>query len=180
MEKLSFREFQRLVKTDMKRYKKQFVYSVIMIPGFKYSFHHRLCYYLAQYKVLFPFFLIEYLYFRHLTFRFGIECQRNSLLPEGFCVALFGGIVFYPKSCGKNVLLRPGVIVGTAAGYGQDDGPIIGDNVKFGVHSCVLGGVRIGDNVIIAANAVVVKDVPSNCVVAGVPAKVVKTINNRY
>ena len=39
------------------------------------------------------------------------------------------------------------------------------------------GGVEVGDNVIIAANAVVLKDVPANCVVAGVPAKVVKHIN---
>ena len=37
-----------------------------------------------------------------------------------------------------------------------------------------LGGVIIGDNVTIAPNAVVVKDVPDNCIVAGVPAKIIK------
>lgn len=39
------------------------------------------------------------------------------------------------------------------------------------------GGVKIGDNVVVAAGAVVVKDVPANCVVAGVPAKVVRYLN---
>ena len=51
---------------------------------------------------------------------------------------------------------------------------VIGKNVWIGDKAAVLSGVHIGDNVVIAANAVVTKDIPSNCVVAGVPAKVVK------
>lgn len=54
--------------------------------------------------------------------------------------------------------------------------PIIGNNVKLGVNVTVIGGVKIGDNVIVGAGSVVVKDVPSNCVVAGNPAKVIKEI----
>ena len=53
---------------------------------------------------------------------------------------------------------------------------VIGKNVWIGDKVAVLSGVHVGDNVIIAANAVVTKDIPSNCVVAGVPAKVVKQI----
>lgn len=53
---------------------------------------------------------------------------------------------------------------------------VIGNNVWIGDKVTILGGVHIGDNVIIAANAVVTKDVLSNSVVAGVPAKVIKTI----
>ena len=64
-------------------------------------------------------------------------------LPEGFCIAHFGGIVFFPKSCGRNCFIRPGVVVGTASGYGTDESPVIGNNVKFGVHSCVLGGESV-------------------------------------
>lgn len=52
----------------------------------------------------------------------------------------------------------------------------IGDNVWIGDKSTILGGVTIGNNVIIAANAVVTRDVPCNCVVAGIPAKIVKQI----
>ena len=54
---------------------------------------------------------------------------------------------------------------------------VIGENVWLGDKVTVLAGVHIGDNVIVAANAVVTKNVPSNCVIAGVPAKIVKTIS---
>lgn len=53
---------------------------------------------------------------------------------------------------------------------------VIGNNVWIGDKATVLAGVHIGDNVIVAANAVVLSDVPSNSIVAGVPAKVVKQL----
>lgn len=55
----------------------------------------------------------------------------------------------------------------------------IGNKVWIGDKVCILPGVTIGDGAIIAANAVVSKDVPAHCVVAGVPAKIVKTIKNK-
>lgn len=54
--------------------------------------------------------------------------------------------------------------------------PVIGDNCKIGAGAKILGGVVVGDNVFIGANAVVTHDVPSNCVVGGVPAKIIKRI----
>lgn len=53
---------------------------------------------------------------------------------------------------------------------------IIGKNVWLGDKVVVLANVHIGDNVIVAANSVVTKDVPSNCVIAGIPARVIKEI----
>lgn len=53
---------------------------------------------------------------------------------------------------------------------------IIGDNVYIGTNATILPGVKIGSNVVIGACSVVTKDVPSNTVVAGNPAKVIKTI----
>tara|TARA_R110001599_G_scaffold353459_1_gene592418 strand:- start:115692 stop:116414 length:723 start_codon:yes stop_codon:yes gene_type:complete len=55
---------------------------------------------------------------------------------------------------------------------------IIGDNVWLGDHSTVLKGVTIGENSVVAARAVVIKDVPANVVVAGNPAKVVKELDS--
>ena len=52
----------------------------------------------------------------------------------------------------------------------------IGDNVWIGYRAMVLKGVTIGDNAVIAAGAIVTKDVPSNSVAAGVPARIIKTI----
>lgn len=54
----------------------------------------------------------------------------------------------------------------------------IGENVWIGENACILSGVHIGKGCIIAANAVVTKDVPSFSLVAGVPAKVIKSIKN--
>ena len=51
---------------------------------------------------------------------------------------------------------------------------VVGDNVYISTGVTILGPVTIGNNVTIGAGAVVVKDIPDNCVVAGVPAKIVK------
>ncbi len=56
--------------------------------------------------------------------------------------------------------------------------PVIGNNVTIGCHACIIGGVKVGDNVIIGAGSVVVKDVPDNCVVAGNPARIIKHLDN--
>lgn len=50
----------------------------------------------------------------------------------------------------------------------------IGNNVKVHAGAKVIGGITIGDNVVIGANAVVVKDVPSNCTVVGIPAYIIR------
>ena len=52
----------------------------------------------------------------------------------------------------------------------------IGNNVWIGDKATILGGVTIGDNVIVGANSVVTRDVPNNCVVAGIPATIIKEL----
>lgn len=54
----------------------------------------------------------------------------------------------------------------------------VGSNVFFGNNAIILPGVTIGDNVIVAAGAVVTKDIPSNSVAAGVPARVIKSLSD--
>lgn len=53
---------------------------------------------------------------------------------------------------------------------------VIGENVWIGDKVTILGGVNVGNNVIIAANSVVTKSIPDNCVAAGNPAKIIKSI----
>lgn len=73
---------------------------------------------------------------------------------------------------GNNCSLNTGVIVGNNGG--QDKRAIIGDNVSLTIGSKVIGRVTIGDNVVVAPNSVVVKDVPPNAVVSGIPAVIIK------
>ena len=61
-------------------------------------------------------------------------------------------------------------------GYERDAGIEIGDHVWIGMHCCILKGVRIGRGSIVAAGSVVVRDVPENCLAAGVPARVVREL----
>ena len=56
--------------------------------------------------------------------------------------------------------------------------PYIGDNVSIKARAKIIGDVTIGNDVIVGANAVVVKDVPDHSIVAGVPARVIKTRNS--
>ena len=73
---------------------------------------------------------------------------------------------------GSNCTLQPGVVIGQ--NRSEQNVPVIGDNVYFGPGAKVFGRVRVGNNVVIAPNSVVVKDVPDNRVVSGIPAKSIK------
>ncbi len=56
----------------------------------------------------------------------------------------------------------------------------IGNNVFIGMHTTILKGTNIGDNVIIGANSLVNKDIPSNCVAAGNPIKIIMPLDTYY
>ena len=73
---------------------------------------------------------------------------------------------------GENCWINPGVTIGYKTG--EDGMPNIGNYVYIGAGARILGSITIGDNVVIGANAVVTKNVPSNCTIAGVPARIVK------
>ena len=80
------------------------------------------------------------------------------------------------KSIGKNFSCRHLTTIGNKRDGDNENRPVIGDNVTLGVNVTIIGPVTIGNNVIVGAGSVVVKDVPANCVVAGNPAKIIKTI----
>ncbi len=83
------------------------------------------------------------------------------------CLSMVG-----PSEAGKNLRVGPGAVIGR---MGMDF-PVIGDNVYIAANATVIGGVHIGNNVIVGAGSVVVKDIPDNSVVVGNPARVVRSI----
>lgn len=78
--------------------------------------------------------------------------------------------IIHASRIGRNFTIFQNVTVG----YSNGGKPQIGDNVTIYSGAVVIGPIKIGDNVEIGANAVVTKDVPSNVVVAGVPAVIIK------
>ena len=74
---------------------------------------------------------------------------------------------------GKNCNIANGVTIGQTNRGPRKGYPTVGDNVFIGPGAKILGGVRVGNNVTIGANCVVVKDVPDNAVVAAAPGEVI-------
>lgn len=87
-------------------------------------------------------------------------------------VAGGGGCFLNAKKIGNYCGFNSGVLLGN---NGREDAvPIIGDHVSFGPGAKAIGAITIGDNVFIAANSVVTKDLESDSIYGGVPAKLIK------
>lgn len=105
----------------------------------------------------------------------GISIPINVVGP-GLYIAHKGGIIINCKSMGNHCVVSSGVVCGNKNTY--DSIPVIGNNVELTLGCKVIGKVEIGDNCIVAPNSVVVKSIPANTVVSGVPAVVIKTITD--
>ena len=106
----------------------------------------------------------------------GIEIHPGATIGKNFFIDHGAGVVIGETAeIGDNCTLYQGVTLG---GTGKDTGkrhPTLGNNVMVGCGAKVLGPFKIGDNSKIAANAVVLKEVPCDSTAVGIPAKVVKT-----
>lgn len=109
----------------------------------------------------------------------NIKVGKNVFINSGCCFQDQGGV-----EIGDNVLIGQQVVIATInhdllpeKRSSMFPAPVkIGKDVWIGAHVTILPGVTIGRGAVVAAGAVVTKDVPENTVVAGVPAKIIKTI----
>jgi serine O-acetyltransferase len=119
-----------------------------------------------------PFSLVYHVLDKLIQILAGIELPSEVELGHNFVIDHFGGIIIsgYARF-GDNCRIRNGVVVGLRR-IEDNRAPVIGNNVDIGAGAKLLGPIRIGDNVLIGANAVVLCDVPSNSIAVGVPAEV--------
>ena len=107
--------------------------------------------------------------------RTGIEIHPGAKIGKGFFIDHGHGVVIGETAeIGDNVTLYQGVTLG---GTGKEQGkrhPTLGDNVMVSAGAKVLGSFKIGENSKIGAGSVVLKEVPANCTVVGVPGRIVK------
>jgi len=104
----------------------------------------------------------------------GCVIGAGAKFDQGFVIMHPVGVVINSKvSGGKNIVIESGVVIGDEKGKA----PCLGNNIFIGAGAKIIGGVTIGDNVKIGANAVVVKDLPSNVTAVGIPAKVINRGN---
>ena len=144
---------------------------ILLYPGFHILVYHRVAHWLFEHK---HFFLARWVSQRgrHKT---GIEIHPGAKI--GKCLFIdhgMGIVIGETAEVGDDCLIYHGVTLG---GTGKDQGkrhPTIGNNVLLSTGSKVLGPFKVGDGARIAANAVVLKEIPENATAVGVPARVVR------
>ncbi len=100
----------------------------------------------------------------------GIDLPCEVTIGRRLVIEHFGGIIISGDTVlGDDVVLRNGVTIGLKH-TGIAGAPIIGNRVDIGTGAKILGAIHIGDDVVIGANAVVLKDIPANSLAVGVPA----------
>ena len=144
---------------------------ILLYPGFHILVYHRIAHWLYKRK---RFFLARWVSQsgRHHT---GIEIHPGAQIGRRLVIDHGTGIVIGETAViGDDCLLYQGVTLG---GTGKDIGkrhPTLGNNVMVGCGAKLLGPFTVGDNARIAANSVVLRDVPQDATVVGVPGRVVR------
>jgi serine O-acetyltransferase len=121
-----------------------------------------------------PFSLLYKILFVLIQILTGIELPCEAKIGRRFRIDHFGGIIISgDASFGDDIIIRNGVTIGLSH-TGTRGSPVIGNRVDIGAGAKILGPIRIGDDVTIGANAVVIRDVPSDSIAVGVPARIIR------
>ncbi|RMH09516.1 MAG: serine O-acetyltransferase [Nitrospirae bacterium] len=140
--------------------------------GFQAIMAHRMAH--AVWKAGFP--LLARLISQFARWLTGVEIHPGARIGKGFFIDHGMGVVIGETTeIGDYVTLFQGVTLG---GTGKERGkrhPTLGNHVVVGTGAKILGAIRIGDNVKIGANSVVLRSVPPNSTVIGIPGRVIKT-----
>ena len=143
----------------------------LLYNGLHATIHYRIAHWFYQHKMRFTARWIS----QFSKFCTGIEIHPAATIGRRLVIDHGTGIVIGATAeIGDDCLLYQGVTLG---GTGKDKGkrhPTLGNNVMVGSGAKVLGPFKVGDNARIAANSVVLREVPENATVVGVPGRVVK------
>ena len=109
---------------------------------------------------------------RRLGLKYNLAIPINKVGYGLYIPHIEGGVIVNCESIGNYCTINSGVVVGNKGN--NDMVPTIGDNVTLSVGCKVIGKIKIGNNVLIAPNAVVINDVPDNSIVVGIPGRIIK------
>lgn len=144
---------------------------ILAYSGLHAVIFHRIAHWFYLKKL----FLVARLISQFSRFLTGIEIHPGAKIGKGLLIDHGSGVVIGETAeIGDNCLIYQGVTLG---GTGKEHGkrhPTLGNNVMVGSGARVLGPFKVGDNAKIAANAVVLEEVPENSTAVGVPARIVK------
>jgi serine O-acetyltransferase len=158
------------IKKDFKTYNKKIEWGFIALVIYRLG---KWRYTIKNSFIRKPFSILYKILFFYIKGK-GIELPCEAEIGENFRIDHQGGIVIsgYAKF-GDNCIIRNGVTIGIAR-IGEHKAPVFGNNVDIGTGAKIIGDIKIGNNVKIGANAVVTKNIPDNCTVVGIPAKIIR------
>jgi serine O-acetyltransferase len=143
---------------------------VAAYPGFQAAVSHRITHYLWKKNFKFTARVMSQL----SRFFTGVEIHPGAVIGKGFFIDHGMGVVIGETSeIGENVTIYHGVTLGGTSFTKGKRHPTIGNNVTIGAGAKILGPLTVGDNSKVGANSVVIRDVPSNSTVVGIPGSVV-------
>jgi len=143
-------------------------------PGFQAIAVHRLAnarWNIRNCVLRFPVTVLCRLLFTWVDFVLGIEIPYATQLGRRVRIWHHGGTVLGARAVGDDVHIRHNTTFGVLSRKDIASIPIIGSRVDIGVGVCILGAITIGDDAVIAANSLVIRDVPPGALVMGVPAR---------
>lgn len=115
---------------------------------------------------------------RRCSLKTGIQIGWHSTIGKGLVLVHCGNIAVNNEAViGKNCTMYHGVTIGMEFRGSRQGNPVIGDNVWIGSNACIVGNIKIGDDVLIAPLSFVNFDVPSHSIVIGNPAKIIHREN---
>lgn len=128
----------------------------------------------TKYKLLHP---LAYIGRYIISHSCGLEIVPQTIIGEGFRMIHPYNITINPEAkLGKNINIYKGATIGYAKGK-KEGVPIVGDNVQIGINATIVGGIEIGNDVLIAPNTFINEDVPSHSIVLGNPAIILSRDN---
>jgi serine O-acetyltransferase len=177
---MTFRELRHRIAADQHRYDagtgwRDFMRHWLKESGFRFTVLMRLCAFLRSQRLtrygVYHFFLWLH---RRMQVRYGSYIEFSTQVGPGLYLGHPNSIVINTRSViGANCTLSHGVTLGQTHERSKHPGvPVIGDRVYLGCGAKILGGIKIGNDAVVAPNAVVVSDVPAGAVVGGIPARV--------
>lgn len=125
-----------------------------------------------------PFSILYKILFKMVEWTCGITLPYTVKLGRRVRIWHHSGMILHAESIGNDVHIRHNTTMGVARTFQNFELPIIEDRVDIGAGACLLGSIRIGHDSIIGANAVVLKDIPPYSVAVGIPARIIKVLND--
>lgn len=158
---MSFNEY---ISSDKNKWGKR--KGLMALPQYKFVYLKRKCeYWRSKNKLIFIFWRLIY---QHYETKYLMDVSAKTIIGKGFKIEHLGGVVINPDAkLGNDVTILNNVLIGMEKRGKRTGSPDIGNKVYIASGAVITGKIKVGNNVLIAANSFVNFDVPNNSIVIG-------------